>query len=80
MSAIIIGLLKPFWPLIAGALGIVAALILGRAQGRRKAEMAARWKKAADYTKTRKVIDDESMDANPIAARERLRARDPREP
>lgn len=80
MTALILSFLKPLWPLIASVVGIFAALLIGRTQGRRKAEMAARWRGLANYRTTRKVVDDESMDADPVAARERLRARDPGKP
>ena len=80
MTVLLWGLLKPFWPIIAGVIGVIGALFVGRMQGKAKAQKDAQWQRAVDYSKTRKVLDDESMDADPSAARDRLRARDHRKP
>lgn len=80
MTAIITSLLSEFWPIIAGAGAILAALVYGRQKGKADQQRKQAWQNLTDYKATRKAVDDESTNSGASDARERLRARDPRKP
>ena len=75
MIAVLFELVAPLWPLILGAVGILAALFAGRAQGRAKAERDAAFKQLTEYRATRKAVDDETVATDPGDARKRLHDR-----
>ena len=76
MTAMILDILSPFWPYIAGAVGAVVLFLTGRASGGAKARQRQAEVKAEEFKETTKDVANETISNDPVDdIRDRLRER-----
>lgn len=71
MTAIIVGLLAEFWPIIAGAIGVAGAFLWGRANGKAQ----ERQRTLEEYKETRKRMDEANLPDGDTSPSDWLRQR-----